>query len=360
MPLITLICQNSYFPSIMGAGRDSPQPPLPHEAGSLGGSPPGLETQAPGPVPCGSDLRLAALNQLQVWVTSQAKWKTPDICMGARALPAPGLIWTPQHVTSECMEVAPLHPHGFGELLARGRTFPGHQWNSRSLGEGEEGQEQAGLDGTEKRTAVEEKERGKRKEAKRQYQEEKGRQPKSSWSQSPQQRLDHFPARSHLIFAPYRRSSGCLPITLEQAENVVGLALLFLLLAPREVCNQLLMALPSRNSFLSPVIVITRSPAFVLPSLSQHLGSSATAKAPRAQRAGETSVKHIQEYLKVSAAYPLQRFQHGIKSFVTRRRLYVHKWQSWDGVLYRADRQGTCCQLPHHCKVCGAKTPTAG
>lgn len=110
------------------------------------------------------------------------------------------------------------------------------------------------------------------------------------------------------------------------------------------------MALPSHNSFLSPVIVITQSPEFVLPSLNPCFGSAGTAKAPRAQRGGETPVKHIEEYLKVSAASPLQHFQHGITSFLARRRLCAHEWRSWDGVLYQADRRGACCQLPSRCK----------
>jgi len=156
----------------------------------------------------------------------------------------------------------------------------------------------------------------------------KGGSPRAPGPGAPQQRLDHFPARSHLIFAPCRQSSGCCLISLEQAENVAGLGLLFLLLALHEVCNQLLKSLPSHNSFLSPITVITQSPEFVLPSLSPCLGSSATAKAPRTQQAGEAPVKQIQEYLKVSAASPLQHFQCSIKLLLTRRRLCVHEWQS--------------------------------
>lgn len=68
-------------------------------------------------------------------------------------------------------------------------------------------------------------------------------------------------------------------MSLEQAEHVAGLGLLFLLLALLEVCNQLLMSLPSHSLFLSPVIVITWSlslscPPWVaqlcLPACSEH------------------------------------------------------------------------------------------
>lgn len=118
---------------------------------------------------------------------------------------------------------------------------------------------------------------------------------------SPQQCLDHLPTWLWLIFTPCRQSSSCQLITLEQAENAAGLGLLFLLLALHEFCNQLLMSLPSHSLFLSPVIVITRSPEFVLPSL------ASSALPPCMQWAWEMPMKHTQSLLCLSpAAFPMQ------------------------------------------------------
>lgn len=122
---------------------------------------------------------------------------------------------------------------------------------------------------------VDEKERGKREESQEALpggeMETAQELPTSScWSQSPQQHLDHFPAWSHLIFTPCRQRGACPLIILTQAENVVELGLLFLILTPHEVCSQLLMAIPWHNSFLSPLIVNTQPwiyPALLKPAL---------------------------------------------------------------------------------------------
>lgn len=60
---------------------------------------------------------------------------------------------------------------------------------------------------------------------------ERGSKPRSITGRtkggSPQQCLDHLPTWLWLIFTPCRQSSSCQLITLEQAENVAGLGLLF-------------------------------------------------------------------------------------------------------------------------------------
>ena len=160
----------------------------------------------------GSDQRFAALNQLQVsGFPQQDRNHLTSVRERGLCLPL-GLIWSPWHLTSQRVEEAPLHPLGFGELLKWGKTFPGHQWNGWSMGEGKgEEQEQVGLDGTEKRTAVEEKEKGKREQAKRHYWGEKGRQPKSSGSRSPPAAPGSFPCTLPSNFRPMQAKQRLLP-----------------------------------------------------------------------------------------------------------------------------------------------------
>lgn len=115
--------------------------------------------------------------------------------------------------------------------------------------------------------AVNEKKRGKREESQGREIKAAGELPTSSCSsQSHQQHLDHFPAWPHLILTLCRQSRAhpWLP------ENVAVLGFLFLIWTPHEVCNQLLMALPWYNSFLSPLVLIAKHwiyPTLLKPAL---------------------------------------------------------------------------------------------
>lgn len=249
--------------------------------------------------------------------------------MGAGTLPAPGSHLTSLAPHQRTRGGGTSSPPWLWRASGMGKDLPwpplkqqmcGRGWR-RGAGAGRTGWDRKGQEWKRRRKVKGSKPRG--ITARR-----RGGSPRAPGPRTTQQHLDHFPAWPHLIFTPCRQNCSLRLITSEQAENVAEVGLLFLLLALHEVGSQLLMSLPSHNSFLSPVIVITWSPEFVLPSLSQHLGSLATAKAPCMQQAGETAVKHVQEYLKVSAASPLWRLQLGIKSFLTRKRLHAHKWQS--------------------------------
>lgn len=236
-----------------GVKRGSLQSLLSDKDGSLGAPPPEQEIHVP--VPHGSELWLAAFSQMQVssFPVESRKHLTSGweqkLCCVSSGPPGTSLVnaWTWHLFTPTALD---CYWHRKGPSLASGKTAGALERVKKQSRKRQDGMGQRTGQWMGRRKVSGSKPRG---IAGRR----RGGSPRAPGPSSPQQCLDHLPTWLCLIFAPCRQSSSCQLITLEQAENVAGLGLLFLLLALHEVCNQLLMSLPSHSLFLSPIIVIT-------------------------------------------------------------------------------------------------------
>lgn len=165
----------------------------------------------------------------------------------------------------------------------------------------------------------------------------KGGSPRAPGPGSPQQCLDHLPTWLWLIFAPCRQSSSCQLITLEQAENVAGFGLLFLLLALHEFCNQLLMSLSPHTVYSPPLLLWLHG------ALSLFCSPCSSTTPPCMQRVWEMPIKHTQSFLCLSpAAFPMQN-----EIIPQEEEALCSKWQSRDGVFCQADREEPDTPLLH-------------